>query len=51
MLSLGLTCGTEVRVVDKQSGRMIITVRDSRLGLGLEISDLIVCEPIVKRNL
>jgi len=41
--SLGLTRGTIVTVVTKEAGRMIIAVRDSRLGLGPETAARILC--------
>lgn len=43
LLSMGLTCGTEVAVINKENGRMIIAVRDSRLGLSPEIAAKITC--------
>jgi Fe2+ transport system protein FeoA len=41
LLSLGLTYGTEVGVICNERGRMIITVRDSRLGLSPEVASKI----------
>lgn len=41
LLSLGLTCGAEVAVVNNEGGRMIIAVRDSRLGLSPEVASKI----------
>lgn len=41
LLSLGLTYGTEVAVICNERGRMIITVRDSRLGLSPEVASKI----------
>ncbi|HUW63569.1 MAG TPA: FeoA family protein [Spirochaetia bacterium] len=46
LLSLGLTWGTEVAVISKEGGRMIIAVRDSRLGLGPETAARIQCQPV-----
>lgn len=45
MLSMGLTSGTEIAVVNKEGGRMIIAVRDSRLGLSSEMAAKITCRP------
>jgi len=45
LLSLGLTAGTEVKVVNNKNGSMIIGVRDSRLGLSPEMSARITFEP------
>jgi Fe2+ transport system protein FeoA len=41
LLSLGLTCGTKVGVVSNEKGRMIVAVRDSRLGLSPEVASRI----------
>ncbi len=41
LLSLGLTSGTEVTVVNNENGRLIIAVRDSRLGLSPDVASKI----------
>ncbi len=41
LLSLGLTCGTEIGVISNEKGRMIIAVRDSRLGLSPDVASRI----------
>lgn len=41
LLSLGLTHGTEIAVISNENGRLIIAVRDSRLGLSPEIASRI----------
>lgn len=41
LLSLGLTSGTEVTAVNNEHGRLIIAVRDSRLGLSPEVASKI----------
>ncbi len=41
LLSLGLTCGTKIGVISNENGRMIIAVRDSRLGLSPEVASKI----------
>lgn len=41
LLSLGLTYGTEIAVINNENGRMIIAVRDSRLGLSPEVASRI----------
>lgn len=41
LLSLGLTCGTEIGVISNENGRMIVSVRDSRLGLSPEVASRI----------
>lgn len=43
LLSLGLTPGAEVAVISNEKGRMIISVRDSRLGLSPETASRITC--------
>lgn len=45
LLSMGLTGGTEIAVINKEGGRMIIAVRDSRLGLSPEMAARITCKP------
>jgi len=46
LLSMGLTGGTEVAVINKEGGRMIIAVRDSRLGLSPELAARITCHRV-----
>lgn len=41
LLSLGLTCGTKIGVISNEKGRMIVAVRDSRLGLSPEVASRI----------
>ncbi len=41
LLSLGLTSGTKIGVICNEKGRMIIAVRDSRLGLSPEVASKI----------
>lgn len=43
LLSLGLTPSVEVGVISNENGRMIIAVRDSRLGLSPEAASRITC--------
>jgi len=46
LLSMGLTNGTEMAVINNQGGRMIIAVRDSRLGLSPAMASKITYKPI-----
>jgi ferrous iron transport protein A len=42
LLAMGLTVGSEVRVVSQLAGNLIVTVKDSRLAISREMANKIL---------